>query len=81
MMKQIDSTANGQYWLEYAKRAAQYGAELRAMGLPHDHAERVRAREAIRHGLREARRERRKYQSARRLIAAVTANKKALAAA
>ena len=81
MMKQIDSTANGKYWIEYAKRAAQYGAELRAMGLPHDHAERVRAREAIRRGLREARRERRKYSAARRLIAVLTAHKKALAAA
>ena len=80
-MKLISTTANGNYWFDYAKRAAQYGAQLRAMGLPHDHAERARAREAIRHGLREARRERRKYQSARRLIAAVTANKKALAAA
>ena len=81
MTKLISSTANGKYWLEYAKHAAQYGAELRALGLPHDHAERARAREAIRHGLKEARRERRKCESARRLIAALTEHKKALAAA
>ena len=81
MTKLISSTANGKNWLEYAKRAAQYGAKLRALGLPHDHAERVRAREAIRHGLKEARRERRKCAAARRLIAVLSAQKKAFVAA
>lgn len=81
MMRCISSTPNGEHWIRYARRAAQYGAQLRAMGLPHDNPERERAREAIRHGVTQAQREHRKHQSARRLIAALSANKKALAAA
>lgn len=81
MMRCISSTPNGEHWIRYARRAAQYGAQLREMGPPPDHAERRRVYEAIRHGVAQAQREHRKHQSARRLIAALSANKKALAAA
>ena len=80
-MKYVYSIPNGENWRQYATRAARYGAALRKMGLPPDHPERVRARRAFARGLKKARRERRKYSAARRLIAALTAHKKALAAA
>jgi len=80
-MKHVFSIPNGEGWRQYAARAARYGAALRAMGLPHDNPERERAREAIRRGLEHARKERRKCAAARRLIAVLSAQKKALAAA
>lgn len=80
-MKHLYSVPNGSGWIKYARRAARYGAELRALGLAYDHPERVRARHAIRRGIEQARHEERKCAAARRLIAALTAQKKALAAA
>lgn len=80
-MKHVYSIPNGSGWIKYARRAARYGAELRALGLAYDHPERVRARHAIRRGIEQARHEERKCAAARRLIAVLTAQKKALAAA
>ena len=75
-MKYVYSIPNGENWRQYATRAARYGAELRALGLAPEHPERVRARQAFAHGLREARRERRKFSAAARIIRAVAASKK-----
>ena len=80
-MKYVYSIPNGEGWRQYATRAARYGAALRKMGLPPDHPERVRARESYRRGLAHARKEERHCAAARRLIAVLTAQKKALAAA
>lgn len=82
-MKLISSTPNGEAWRRYAARAAKYAAQLRALGLAHDGAERQRAREAICKGILRAQHEARKCRSALRIIKAVslTKYKKALAAA
>lgn len=80
-MKVLFSIPNGESWRQYAARAARYGAALREMGLPHDHPERQRARASIRRGLEHARKEKRKCAAARRLIAVLSAQKKALVAA
>lgn len=74
---------NGDGWKAYAARAAKYAANLRALGLPHEHPERARARYAIRWGIGQAKREERKCAAARRIIhaLAITKAKKALAAA
>lgn len=80
-MKLVSSIPNGEAWRAYSQRAAAYAAQLREMGLPHEHPERVRARAAILRGIEHARKEKRKCAAARRLIAVLTAQKKALAAA
>ena len=80
-MKVVFSIPSGESWRQYAERAARYGADLRKMGLPHDHPDRVRARASILRGIANARKEKRKCAAARRLIAVLTAQKKALAAA
>lgn len=80
-MKILFSIPNGEGWRQYAARATRYGAALRKMGLPHEHPERQRARAAILRGIEHARKEKRKCAAARRLIAVLTAQKKALAAA
>lgn len=82
-MKHLYSVPNGSGWIKYARRAARYGAELRALGLAYDHPERVRARHAIRRGIEQARHEERKCAAARRIgrALAIVKTKKALAAA
>lgn len=55
-MKLISSTPNGEAWRRYAARAAKYVADLRALGLPHEHPERERARRSVRRGIEQARR-------------------------
>lgn len=82
-MKHLCSIPNGDSWKKYAERAAKYGAQLRALGLAHDHPERVRARHAIRQGIEQAQHEERKCAAARRIgrALAIVKTKKALAAA
>ena len=82
-MKHLCSIPNGDSWKKYAERAAKYGAQLRALGLPWNHPERVRARRSIRLGIEQARREEWKCAAARRIgrALAIVKTKKALAAA
>ena len=80
-MKHLFSILNGEEWRKYSERAANYGAALRAMGLPYDHEARQRARAAIRRGLKEYRHERWQFNAARRLIAVLEAQKKKALAA
>lgn len=83
MAKLVMSTDGGEAWRAYAKRAARYAAQLRALGLPWDHPERTRAREAYKRGIVQAKRDQRKHDAARRIIRALKdmKTKKALAAA
>lgn len=83
MVKLVFSFSSGTAWRAYAARAAKYGAQLRALGLAHDHPERVRARRSVRRGIEQARREEWKCAAARRIgrALAIVKTKKALAAA
>jgi len=83
MARLISSTPSGNGWIQYALHAAKYGAQLRALGLGYFDPERICARKAIQEGIRRARKERRQYNSARRIVRAlaIMKTKKALAAA
>ena len=83
MAKLVFSIPNGDGWRAYALRAARYGSELRALDLPGDHPERIRARRSVRRGINNARRESWKCRAALHIIRAlaITKQKKALAAA
>lgn len=66
--KLISSIPNGDGWRAYARRAARYGAQLRALGLGADDAERMRARQAYQRGIERARRESWQCCAVRRII-------------
>lgn len=68
MTKLINSIPNGDGWRAYARRAARYGAQLRALGLGADDAERMRARQAYQRGIERARRESWQCRAVRRII-------------